>query len=244
VVVKPGLAERLEASVATATKLAEGLVVVAVVGGAEHLYSQKFACPECGTSIPQLEPRSFSFNSPFGACEQCHGLGNKWSFDAGKLLVDPGRPLLDGAMGGPGSSSSSAVSAVEAYAKRAKIKIEKPFDTLPAKQQSALMDGADGFPGVLKLLDEAYEHANEGHKEWLFESMSPTQCPACKGARLKPSSLAVRVKGSTIGDFVTHGLGRARELAAAWQLDPRERQIAGRRWWTASSFCVKSGSTI
>ena len=227
-VVKSGLAERLEASVETATKLAEGLVIVAVVGGAEHLYSQKFACPECGTSIPQLEPRSFSFNSPFGACEQCHGLGNKWSFDAGKLLADPGRALLDGAMGGPGSSSGAVSSAVEAYAKKAKIKIEKPFDQLPAKQQTALIHGADGFPGILKILDDAYEQASEGYKEWLFESMSPTQCSACRGARLKPAGLAVRVKGSTIGEFVTHGLGRAREVAAAWQLDPRERKIAGR----------------
>ena len=227
-VVKAGLAERLEASVETATKLAEGLVIVAVVGGAEHLYSQKFACPECGAGIPQLEPRSFSFNSPFGACEECHGLGNQWSFDAGKILVDPGRPLLDGAMGGPGSSQGAVIAAVEAYAKRAKIKIEKPFDQLPPKQQSALMDGADGFPGVLKILDEAYENASEGYKEWLFEGMSPTQCASCKGARLKPSSLAVQVKGCTIGQLVSQGLGRARELAAAWQLDDRERQVAGR----------------
>ena len=227
-VVKAGLAERLEASVQTATKLAEGLVIVAVVGGGEFFFSQKFACPECGASIPQLEPRSFSFNSPFGACEDCHGLGNKWSFDASKLLVDTGRPLLDGCMSGPGSSSSSLAASVEAYAKKAKIKIEKPFDQLPAKQQGALIDGADNFPGVLKLLDGAYEDASEGYKEWLFEGMSPTQCTACKGARLKPASLAVRVKGATIGELVSQGLGQAKALAAAWQLDPRERKIAGR----------------
>ena len=227
-VVKAGLGERLEASVQTATKLAEGLVIVAVVGGGEFFYSQKFACPECGASIPQLEPRSFSFNSPFGACEDCHGLGNKWSFDASKLLVDTGRPLLDGCMSGPGSSSSSLAASVEAYAKKAKIKIEKPFDQLPAKQQGALIDGADNFPGVLKLLDGAYEDASEGYKEWLFEGMSPTQCTACKGARLKPASLAVRVKGATIGELVSQGLGQAKALAAAWQLDPRERKIAGR----------------
>ena len=227
-VVKQGLAERLEASVETAAKLADGLVIVAVVGGGEHLYSQKFACPECGCSIPQLEPRSFSFNSPFGACEECHGLGSKWSFDAAKVLVDTSRPLLDGAMGGPGSSSSGVAAAMEAYAKRARIKIEKPFDQLPAKQQSALIDGADGFPGLLKILDDTYQGASEGYKEWLFESMSPTKCAACLGARLKPASLAVRVKGATIVDLVSQGLGRARAVAAGWELDPRERQIAGR----------------
>ena len=227
-VVKSGLAERLEASVETAAKLAEGLVLVAVVSGSELLFSQKFACPECGTSIPKLEPRSFSFNSPFGACEECHGLGNRWSFDAAKVLVDPGRPLLDGALGGPGSSSSTVLAALETYAKKARIKIEKPFDQLPPKQQSALIDGADNFPGLLKILDEVYGLASEGYKEWLFESMSPTQCSACKGARLKPSSLAVQVKGATIGQLVTYGLGRAKEVVAAWKLDSREQQIAGR----------------
>ena len=227
-VVKEGLAERLEASIATATKLADGLVIVAVVGGAEHLYSQKFACPECGASIPQLEPRSFSFNSPFGACEECHGLGNKWSFDATKLISDTSKPLLDGAMSGPGSSSSSVIGAVESFAKKAKIKIDKPFDQLTAKQQHLLVEGGEGFMGLLKLMNSLYNEASDGYKEWLFEHMSPTLCHACKGARLKPSSLAVQVKGATIGDFVTFDLRRSREIAAAWKLDERERKIAGR----------------
>jgi excinuclease ABC subunit A len=227
-VVKAGLAERLEASVETATKLADGLVAIAIVGGAEHLFSQKFACPECGASIPKLEPRSFSFNSPYGACEECHGLGNRWSFDANKVLVDPGRPLLDGAMGGPGSASTGVATLVEAYARKAKIKIEKPFDQLSPKHQSALIEGADGFPGLLKILDETYNSASEGYKEWLFESMSPTQCASCKGARLKPAGLAVQVKGATIGELVGYGLGRAKEVVAGWKLEPRERQVAGR----------------
>src|SRR6202050_3841067 len=103
--IKPEIEKRLEASVVTATKLADGLVGVAVVNGAERLYSQKLACPDCGASVPQLEPRSFSFNSPFGACETCNGLGNRWSFDPVKVIVDPSRPLLDGGIG-PGGSSS------------------------------------------------------------------------------------------------------------------------------------------
>src|SRR5579872_5836410 len=96
--IKPGIEKRLEASINTATKLADGLVQVAVVNGAERLYSQKLACPDCGASIPQLEPRSFSFNSPFGACETCHGLGSRWSFDPGKILADASKPLLDGGL--------------------------------------------------------------------------------------------------------------------------------------------------
>ncbi len=82
--------------------------MVAVVNGAERLYSQKLACPDCGASVPQLEPRSFSFNSPFGACETCNGLGSRWSFDPAKVIVDPSRPLLDGGLGPGGTSSFMA----------------------------------------------------------------------------------------------------------------------------------------
>src|SRR5438105_3334053 len=103
--IKPEVEKRLEASIVTATKLADGLVLVAVVNGEERLYSTKLACPDCGASVPQLEPRSFSFNSPFGACETCNGLGNTWSFDPAKIIVDPSKPLLDGGLG-PGASSS------------------------------------------------------------------------------------------------------------------------------------------
>src|ERR1700732_3142912 len=103
--IKPEIEKRLEASITTATKLADGLVTVAVVNGAEKLYSQKLACPDCGASVPQLEPRSFSFNSPFGACEACNGLGSTWSFDPAKIIVDSSKPLLDGGLG-PGASSS------------------------------------------------------------------------------------------------------------------------------------------
>ena len=102
--VKAGIEKRLEASIETATKLTDGLVQVVVVQGDEALYSQKFACPECGASIPQLEPRSFSFNSPYGACDACHGLGNTWAFDPVKVVVDPSKPLLDGGLG-PGAGT-------------------------------------------------------------------------------------------------------------------------------------------
>src|ERR1700704_3673310 len=103
--VKPGIEKRLEASIDTANKLANGLVLIAVVNGEERLYSQKLACMECGTSVPQLEPRSFSFNSPYGACEECHGLGSKWAFDPGKVIVDFSKPLLEGGLG-PGAGSA------------------------------------------------------------------------------------------------------------------------------------------
>ena len=87
-------------------------MIVAVVNGQERLYSLKLACTECGTSVPQIEPRSFSFNSPYGACETCHGLGQRWRFDAGKVIVDPGKPLLEGGLG-PGRGIGQHVAALE-----------------------------------------------------------------------------------------------------------------------------------
>src|SRR5437899_829999 len=108
--VKRGIEKRLEASIATAAKLADGLVLIAVVNGEERLYSQTLACMECGTSIPQLEPRSFSFNSPYGACPDRHGLGNTWTFDPSKVIVDPSKPLLDGGLG-PAAGSGSVQNA-------------------------------------------------------------------------------------------------------------------------------------
>src|SRR5262249_368785 len=153
--VKPEIVQRLEASVATATKLADGLVLVAVVNGQERLYSQKLACPDCGTSVPQLEPRSFSFNSPFGACETCSGLGSQWTFDPVKVIVDPGRPLLDGGLG-PGGGSSYMQHALYALGEQHKIKVDKPFDELSHKAQTILIEGANGKPGVLAILEKYY----------------------------------------------------------------------------------------
>jgi excinuclease ABC subunit A len=226
-VVKPGMAHRLEASIQTATKLANGLVVVAVVNGGEQLYSQKYACPECGASIPQLEPRSFSFNSPYGACETCHGLGNRWSFDPAKVIVDPSRPILDGGLG-PGASSSVIVQQVESFARGARISLAKPFDQLPHKAQRQLLDGDGKFPGILALLQQSYDSATESYRDYLWEFMSPVECESCHGARLRPSSLAVRVKGISIGEFTALPVERAREVARAWELTGRELQIAGR----------------
>ena len=106
--VKPGIEQRLEMSVGLAMKLAGGLVLVAVVGGEEQLYSAKLACPDCGINVPQLEPRSFSFNSAYGACPECHGLGSKYDFDPAKVITDWSKPLLDGGLG-PGSASQNLI---------------------------------------------------------------------------------------------------------------------------------------
>jgi excinuclease ABC subunit A len=221
--IKADVAKRLEASIVTATRLADGLVLIAVVNGEERLYSQKLACPDCGTSVPQLEPRSFSFNSPFGACETCTGLGSKWSFDTAKVLADPSRPLLDGGLAVSGNSSYMT-HALTAAALKLRVTLSKPFDALPQKAQNALLDTAIG------VLDKIYqdENATDAWREWYMQYMSPAPCPDCHGKRLKPSSLAVRIHEVAISALTEMSLSRALETVRNWTLTERERLIGGR----------------
>src|SRR5438094_3213234 len=133
--VKPGIEHRLEMSVGLAMKLAGGLVQVAVVGGEEQLYSAKLACPDCGISVPQLEPRSFSFNSAYGACPECHGLGSRYDFDPAKVIVDWSKPLLEGGLG-PGSGSQNLQHMLHITAAAYGSDLGTPFEKLRAKIQS------------------------------------------------------------------------------------------------------------
>ncbi len=221
--IKPEVVKRLEASIITATRLADGLVLIAVVNGEERLYSQKLACPDCGTSVPQLEPRSFSFNSPFGACETCTGLGSKWSFDPAKVLADPSRPLLDGGLAVSGNSSYMT-HALNAAALKLRVTLTKPYDALPQKAQSALLETAIG------VLDKLYqdENATDAWREWYMQYMSPAPCPACHGKRLKPSSLSVRIHDVAISALTEMSLSRALDTVRHLALTERERLIGGR----------------
>jgi excinuclease ABC subunit A len=233
--VKPGIEKRLEQSVATAMKLGNGLVQVAVVGGDEQLYSSRMACPDCGIDIPALEPRSFSFNSIYGACRECNGLGSKYDFDPAKVIVDWSKPLMDGALG-PGSGSTYLQRMVDIVASGYKINLSTPFEKLPAKFQNLLLYGPDekeaprlGFRGVLGFLKQNMEEAtSEGYRDWLLGYMSATTCPACHGRRLRPESLAVKVNGLSIGDFTALPVSRAVDTAAEIKLNERETIIAGR----------------
>jgi len=221
--IKPEVEKRLEASIETATKLADGLVLVAQVDGPERLYSQKLACPECGGSVPQLEPRSFSFNSPFGACETCTGLGSRWSWDPAKVIADPSKPLLDGALG-IGGSSTHINGDLKLLAARLKIPIQKPFEKLSKKAQEALSEG------LIATLDQYYEQidVSESAREWLLQYQSAATCPDCHGKRLKPSSLAVKVKGVGIAELTGLSVTRALETVTKWKLAGREEQIGKR----------------
>ncbi|HVW85159.1 MAG TPA: excinuclease ABC subunit UvrA [Bryobacteraceae bacterium] len=225
--VKPGIEKRLEASIETSTKLANGLVLISVVDGEERLYSRKLACVECGTSVPELEPRSFSFNSPYGACEECSGLGSTWAFDADKVIADSSRPLLEGALG-PGAGSSLVLHKVQEAAKALRIKLKTPWEKLPREAQEKLLSGSGSFPGILAILQEIYRDASADYREWLTDYMSPVPCSACGGKRLRPASLAVRVKGVSIAEFTGMPISRALLTARSLEFSEREFRIAGR----------------
>jgi len=233
--VKPGIEKRLEQSVATAMKLGNGLVQIAVVGGDEHLFSSRMACPDCGINIPALEPRSFSFNSVYGACPECNGLGSKYDFDPGKIIVDWSKPLLEGALG-PASGSSYLHRMLEIVAAAYKINLSTPFEKFSPKIQNLLLFGPGekeaprvGFRGVIGFLKQNLEEStSESYREWLLSYMSATNCPVCLGKRLRPESLGVKVNGLSVADFTALPVSRAVETAARIQLNEREKTIAGR----------------
>jgi excinuclease ABC subunit A len=235
--VKPGIEKRLENSVALAMKLAGGLVEVSVVGGEEQLYSAKLACPVCGISVPQLEPRSFSFNSVYGACPECHGLGSKYDFDPAKVIVDWSKPLFDGGLG-PGSSSATLQNMLQILGAAHDFDLNIPFEKLPARTQSLILYGEaqngtgrkkTGFLGVVGFLKQNLEEAtSESYREWLLNYMSATKCQVCKGRRLRPESLAVKINKMSIADFAALSVTRAVEAISALTLNEREKAIAGR----------------
>jgi excinuclease ABC subunit A len=239
---KSGIAQRLEQAIETALKLTGGLVTIAVVGGEENFYSEKLACPDCGISVPQLEPRSFSFNSPYGACPECHGLGSKYEFDPAKVIVDWTKPLFDGGLG-PGSGSTSLQRTLRIAATAYGIDLDTPFEKLSRKAQNLLLygnpsngSGKDSekslnFQGILPHLERTLDEANsDSVREWLTQYMSPSPCLTCHEKRLRPESLAVKIAGLSIADFTAQPLSGARGSVdkIRGQLTLRQRQIAGR----------------
>jgi len=141
--------------------------------------------------------------------------------------VDPSKPLLDGALG-PAAGSSYMNQMVTDAAARLRIRIGEPFENLPKKTQTLLLEGGQNFAGIVKILEETFEEASAGYRDWLMDYMSPSTCPACHGRRLRPSSLAVRVKGVGIAELTEMSVSRALAATDAWKLNDRERTIAGR----------------
>jgi excinuclease ABC subunit A len=232
--VKPGIEHRLEQSVALAMKLGGGLVLVAVVNGDETLYSERLACPDCGISVPQMEPRSFSFNSSYGACPECHGLGSSYDLDPAKVIVDWSKPILDGGLG-PGSASQNLVRSIQLLVQAYGFELSTPFEKLPEKIQNLLLygearkGGKTGFLGILGYLKQNLENStSDNYRDYLMDFMSATECSVCHGKRLRPESLAVKVNGMSIADFTELPIARALAAARQIKLTGRELTIAGR----------------
>ena len=226
---------RLAQAVGKALQLASGLVLVAFNDGNEQLFSSSMACPDCGLDVPKLEPRSFSFNSTFGACPNCHGLGALYDFDPAKVITDWSKPLLDGGLG-PGSSSQYLIKLMQLAATRYKIDLKVPFEDLPPKQQHILVYGPPkgeaprtGFHGILAYLrDNAEDARSDSYREYMMSYMSAVPCPVCRGKRLRPESLAVKVGGLSIADFTALPLNRALSAAINLQFTEREALVAER----------------
>ena len=222
-VIKEGLQERLTDSMETALSLAEGLAYVEAVGGASFTFSQNFACPDCGISIEEVEPRSFSFNNPFGACPECTGLGFNMTFDEDLIVEDPDKSLAEGAImpngwGSVGKEGAWTNQVIEGLAKMYNFSMDTPYKKLPAKAREVIMygtgkekvaiefDGQNGhrtyhypFEGVAKFLARRYhDTSNEELKKEYETYMRINDCPACKGMKLKPESLSVTIGNKNI----------------------------------------------
>ena len=238
---KSSIEKRLDAAVGKALQMANGLVLVGVAGAGsgqrvdEQLFSSSMACPDCGLDVPKLEPRSFSFNSTFGACAECHGLGSLYDLDPAKVITDWSKPLLDGGLG-PGSASQYLLKLIHLAAERYDIDLKKPFEDLPPKQQHLLVYGPPkneaprtGFHGILAYLRDSIDEArSEGYREYMMNFMSATPCPVCRGKRLRPESLAVKIGGLSIADFTDLPLNRALSAAINLTFTAREALVAER----------------
>jgi excinuclease ABC subunit A len=232
---KPSVEKRLEAAITKALQLANGLVLIGFANREEQIFSSSMACPDCGLDVPKLEPRSFSFNSTFGACPECHGLGSLYDLDPAKVITDWSKPLLDGGLG-PGSASQYLLRLVNLAAERYSIDLKKPFEDLPPKHQHILVYGPPkgeaprtGFHGILNYLRDTIDEArSDGYREYMMTFMSATPCPACRGKRLRPESLAVKINGLSIADFTALPLNRALSAAYEFNFTAREALVADR----------------
>ena len=230
--IKKDIEKRLAASVEQAIKLTNGIVLVAVVDGEERLYSEKMACVDCGVNISAIEPRTFSFNSPYGACTACNGLGVKFDFDPARLVADRSRPLLEGGLATTNTWLDAEVETqVRRIGQQLGADLSTPFEQLPAKTQHALFYGlrekGKHIPGVVECLSSHYEE-DSSVTEDLAAFMVTRPCAICNGTRLRPESLAVKVSTRTIADIVGLPISTATTFFAGLELGQRETLIAGR----------------
>ncbi len=250
--VKPDMGKRLTDSVETALRLGEGLMEAEVAGGERIRFSQSFSCPDCGISIDEIEPRSFSFNNPFGACPDCFGLGFKMEFAPELLIPDEGLSISEGAIAAPGWQSAASKDSftgaiLEALAKEYEFKLSTPFREYPAKIKKVILYGTGGrtvkvhyrgqrgvgvydiaFDGLIKNMEQKYrETASDIAKQQYETFMRITPCASCNGMRLKPASLAVTVAEKNIYEMTELSIDKLSVFLESATFTQRQMDIGG-----------------
>ncbi|MBI3951017.1 MAG: excinuclease ABC subunit UvrA [Acidobacteria bacterium] len=241
---KSGVRPRIESAVKIASRLTGGLVLISVVDGEEYLYSEKMACIDCGISMPALEPRSFSFNSAYGACPECHGLGTREQVDPARLAPDPSQPIERvNLLPCDRTTNTYLRNVLVALAHHYEVSLDTPYDQMPIRLKRAFLCGMkekitaehNGYryqlrwSGALKCIEKQLERTYNDQLQESYQGLvSTVPCPACGGKRLQKTSLAVRVGDRTIADYVALPISEALQAFRQLQLQltPREEQIA------------------
>ena len=249
-IVKPGIEKRLSDSIETVLELAEGLLMVDTMDGNIHNFSQSFSCPDCGVSIDEIEPRSFSFNNPFGACPDCLGLGYKMEFDIDLMIPDKSLSILEGAIVVTGwqsctSEGSFSRAILDALAREYDFSLATPFEDYPEKIKDILINGTNGhsvkvyykgqrgegvydvaFPGLIRNVEQRYRETGSDTMKQEYESfMRITPCKTCKGQRLKKESLAVTVADKNIYEITNLSIEKLKAFLADMQLSEQQQLI-------------------
>ncbi len=252
-VVKEGIERRLTDSMENVLALAEGLMVVDVIGGEPITFSEKFSCPDCGVSVGEIEPRSFSFNNPFGACPECFGLGYKMEFDVDLMIPNKSLSIREGAISVMGWQSSSSEGSfthalLQALSKEYKFSLDTPFEELPESVQNMIIHGTNGrkvevhykgqrgegvypiaFEGLILNMERRYrETGSEGMKQEYESFMRITPCRECKGMRLKKESLAVTVCDKNIYEITSMSIKDLHGFVGNMNLT-RQQELIGKR---------------
>ncbi len=251
-VVKPGIEKRLTDSVENVLHLAEGLLIVDVIGGESMNFSQSFSCPDCGISIEEIEPRSFSFNNPFGACPECFGLGYKMEFSEELMIPDPSLSINEGAITVLGWQScadkTSFTNAIlQALCREYDFDLDTPFQEYPKKVHDVLIYGTEGkkvkvyykgqrgegvydvaFDGLIKNVERRYRETGSETMKAEYETfMNITPCSACGGQRLKASALAVTVGGKNISEVTALSIEKLQNFLQELHLTETQQMIGG-----------------
>ena len=249
-IVKPGIEKRLADSIETVLELADGLLMVDSMDGTIHNFSQSFSCPDCGVSIDEIEPRSFSFNNPFGACPDCLGLGYKMEFDIDLMIPDKSLSILEGAIVVTGwqsctSEGSFSRAILDALAREYDFSLATPFQDYPDKIKDILINGTNGhsvkvyykgqrgegvydvaFPGLIRNVEQRYRETGSDTMKQEYESfMQITPCKTCKGQRLKKESLAVTVADKNIYEITNLSIEKLKAFLTDMQLSEQQQLI-------------------